>query len=161
MASNRRRLNTAETKQRTSLFWRRRFEAFVSTSGCLGYLLINIELAVGSAAKDTLYFPSQGLSPSHTKNARISWMCFTENMMTGTNLLDRVFARQSTSGAWEVLRDWFLPISIDTQTKWSDDVYVVQREKVRRAHAVRRSCRQDVWYSCFARCAEIAPKPRR
>ena len=49
--------------------------------------------------------------------------------MTDTDLLDRVFARQSPSGAWKMLRDWFLPTSIATQVKWSDAFDAVKMEK--------------------------------
>ena len=49
--------------------------------------------------------------------------------MTDTDLLDRVFARQSPSGAWRMLRDWFLPKSVATQVKRSDAFDAVQMEK--------------------------------
>ena len=108
--------------------WSKRFEAFVSMSGCLGSMLTDIEVAVGDTTKDTQYFISQGLSRPHIKNARVAWICLTESM-TDTDLLDRVFARQSPSGAWRMLRDWFLPKSVATQVKWSDAFDAVQMEK--------------------------------
>ena len=48
--------------------------------------------------------------------------------MTDTDLLDRVFARKSPSGAWRMLRDWFLPKSVATEVKWSDAFDAVQIE---------------------------------
>ena len=39
--------------------------------------------------------------------------------MPETGLLDRVFTRKSPSGAWKMLRDWFLPRSVATQVKRS------------------------------------------
>ena len=48
--------------------------------------------------------------------------------MSDTDLLDRVFAKQSPSGAWKMLRDWFLPRSIATQVKWSDAFDAVKME---------------------------------
>ena len=74
------------------------------------------------------YFIPQGLSRPHIKNARVAWICLTESM-TDTDLSDRVFARQSPSGAWIMLRDWFLPKSVATQVKWSDAFDAVQTEK--------------------------------
>ena len=78
--------------------------------------------------KDTQYFLSQGLSVGHIKKSRIAWICLTESM-SDTDLLDRVFAKQSPSGAWKMVRDWFLPSSIATQVKWSDAFDAVQMEK--------------------------------
>ena len=49
--------------------------------------------------------------------------------MSDTDLLDRVFAKQSPSGALKILRDWFLPRSIATQAKWSDAFDAVKMEK--------------------------------
>ena len=49
--------------------------------------------------------------------------------MSDTDLLDQMFAKQSPSGAWKMLRDWFLPRSNATQVKWSDAFDVVQMEK--------------------------------
>ena len=49
--------------------------------------------------------------------------------MSDTDLLDRVFARQSPSGACKMLRDWILPTSIATQVKWSDAFDAVQMAK--------------------------------
>ena len=78
--------------------WSKRFEAFASMSGCLGFMVTDTEVAVGDTTKDTQYFISQGLSRPHIKNARVAWICLTE-IMTDADLLDRVFARQSPSGA--------------------------------------------------------------
>ena len=49
--------------------------------------------------------------------------------MTDTDLLNRVFARQSPSGAWRMPRDWFSPKSVATQVKWSDAIDAVQMDK--------------------------------
>ena len=49
--------------------------------------------------------------------------------MTDIDLLDRVFAKQSPSGAWKILRDWFLPKSIAMQVKSSDACDTVKMEK--------------------------------
>ena len=108
--------------------WSKRFKAFVSMSGCLGSLLTDIEVTVGDTAKDTQYFLAQGLTPLHIRNARIAWICLTEGI-SDTDLLDRVFARQSPSGAWQMLCDWFQPRSIATQIKWSDSFDAVKMEK--------------------------------
>ena len=54
---------------------------------------------------------------------------FDRKHMTDTDLLDRVFGNQSTSGAWKMLRDWFLPRSNATQVKWSDAFDAVNMEK--------------------------------
>ena len=40
-----------------------------------------------------------------------------------------MFAKQSPSGAWKMIRDWFLPRSIATQVKWSDAFDDVKMEK--------------------------------
>ena len=97
-------------------------------NGCLNYLFTATEVAVGDTAKDTQYFISQGLSVVHVKKSRIAWVCLTESM-SDTDLLDRVFAKQSPSGAWKMLRDWFLPRSIATRVKWSDAFDAAQMEK--------------------------------
>ena len=107
--------------------WSKRVEALVSMSGCLGSMLTDIEVAVGDTTKDTQHFVSQGLSRPHINNA-VAWICLTESM-TDTDLLKRVFARQSPSGAWRMVRDWFLRISVATQVKWSDAFDVVHMEK--------------------------------
>ena len=52
--------------------WSKRFEAFVSMSGCLGSMLTDIEVAVGDTTKDTQYYISQGLRRPHIKNARVA-----------------------------------------------------------------------------------------
>ncbi|CAN0558800.1 unnamed protein product, partial [Laminaria digitata] len=62
------------------------------------------------------------------KKSRIAWKCLAERM-PNTDLLDRVFAAQSPSGAWKMLRGWFLPKSIATQVKWSDVFDALQMEK--------------------------------
>ena len=49
--------------------------------------------------------------------------------MTDTDPLDRVLANLSPSGAWKMLRDWFLPRSIATQVKWSDAFDAVKIQK--------------------------------
>ena len=72
--------------------WSKRFEVFVSMSGCLASLRAEIEVAVGSTTKDTQYVLSRGLTHSHIRNARVSWIWLTESM-SDTDLLDRVFAR--------------------------------------------------------------------
>ena len=105
-----------------------RFEAFVSMIGCLGSLRADIEVAVGDTTKDTQYFLSQGLTHSHVRNAQVAWIWLTESM-SDTDLLDRVFARQSPSGAWKIPRDWFLPRSFATQVKRSGAFDAVQMEK--------------------------------
>lgn len=69
---------------------------------CLGYLLTHIEVAVGDTTKDTQHVLSQGLTYSHIRNARVAWTRLTGSM-SDTDLLDRVFARQSPSGAWKML----------------------------------------------------------
>ena len=110
--------------------WSKRFEAFVSMSACLRSLRTDIELAAGDTTKDTHNFLSQGFTHSQIRNARVVWICWTESM-SDTDLLDRVFARQSPSCAWKTLRDWFLPRSIATQVKWSDAF-----DAVRGAHEI-------------------------
>ena len=97
-------------------------------SGCLGSMLTYKEISVGDTTKDTQYFVLLGLSRLHIKNARVAWICLTESM-TDTDLLDREFARQSPSGAWRILRHWFLLKSVATQVKWSDAFDAVQIEK--------------------------------
>ena len=67
------------------------------------------------------------MSVVHIKKLRFAWVCF--EIMSDTHLQDRVFAKQSPSGAWKMLRDWFLPRSIATQVKWSDDFDAVKMEK--------------------------------
>ena len=96
--------------------WSKRLEAFVPMSWCLGSMLTDKEVAVGDTTTDTQYSISQGLSRPHIKNGRVACICLTKSM-TDTNLLDRVFARQLPSGAWRMLRDWFLPESLATQAK--------------------------------------------
>ena len=81
--------------------WSKRFEAFVSMSGCLGSMLTDIDVAVGDTTKDTQYFIPPGLTRPHIKNARVAWICLTESM-TDNDLLDRAFATQSQSGAWRM-----------------------------------------------------------
>lgn len=51
--------------------------------------------------------------------------------MSDADLLDRVFSKQPTSGAWSKPRDWFLPTSIATQVKWPDAFDAVQMERGR------------------------------
>ena len=108
--------------------WSKRSEAFMSVNGCLDSLLTDIEVAVGDTAKDMQYFLFQGLSVVHIKKLGIAWVCLTKSM-SDTDLLDRVFAKQSPSGAWKMLRDWFRPRSIATKVKWSDACDAVQMEK--------------------------------
>ena len=59
--------------------WSKRFEAFVSMSGRLGYLLTDIDVAVGDITKDTQYFVSQGLTHAHIRSARVAWIGLTES----------------------------------------------------------------------------------
>ena len=59
--------------------WSTRFEAFVSMSGRLGYLLTDIDVAVGDITKDTQYFVSQGLTHAHIRSARVAWIGLTES----------------------------------------------------------------------------------
>ena len=73
-------------------------------------------VAAGGTDKDTQYFLSRGLSVVHIKKSCIAWVCLTEGM-PDTDLLDRVFAKQTPNGAWKMLRDWLLPRSIATQVK--------------------------------------------
>ena len=108
--------------------WSKRFEAFVSMSGCLVSLVGGIEVAVGDSTKDTRYFLTQGVSHDHIKKARIAWVCLTESM-SDTNLLDRIFATQSPSGGWRMLQDCFFPRSMADQVKWSDAFEAVRMEK--------------------------------
>ena len=68
------------------------------------------------------------MSVVHFKKSRIAWVCLTESM-PDTDLPDRVFAKQSPSGAWKMLRDWFLPRTIGKHVKWSDAFDAVQMEK--------------------------------
>ena len=107
--------------------WSKRFEVFVSMSGCLGSLLTVIEVAVGDTTKDMQYFVYKGLAHAHIRSARVPWKCLTENLID-TDMLDRVFAKQSPSGAWKMLCDWFVPRSIATQVKWSDAFDAVKME---------------------------------
>ena len=108
--------------------WSKRFEAFMSMNGSLNSLPTEIEVAVGDTAEDTQRFLSQGLNVVHTKKSCIAWVCLTESM-SDTDLLDRVFAKQSPSGAWKIFRDWFLPRSMATQVKWLDAFGAVQMGK--------------------------------
>ena len=50
--------------------WSKRFEAFVSMSGCLGSLSTDVDMAVGDTTKDTQYYASQGLTHAHIRRAR-------------------------------------------------------------------------------------------
>lgn len=50
----------------------------------MGSLLTDIEVAVGETKKDAQYFLSQGLTHSHIRNARVSWICLTEALLTLT-----------------------------------------------------------------------------
>ena len=67
--------------------WGKRFEAFVSMSGCLSSPLTGIELAVGDTTKDIQHFVSQGLTHAHIRSARVAWVRLTERM-PGTDLFD-------------------------------------------------------------------------
>ena len=49
--------------------------------------------------------------------------------MSDICVLDRMFAKQSPNGAWEMLRDWFPLISMVTHVKWSDAFNGMQIEK--------------------------------
>ena len=49
--------------------------------------------------------------------------------MTDTDLLVRVFAKQSPSSTRKILREWFQPRSIGTQVKLSDAFDAVKMEK--------------------------------
>ena len=120
----------------------------------MGSLRADIEVAVGDTTKDTQYFLSQGLTHSHVRNAQVAWIWLTESM-SDTDLLDRVFARQSPSGAWKIPRDWFLPRSFATQVKRSGAFDAVQMEKGEEPMKCFSRCREDRKYSCFAWCAEI------
>ena len=51
-------------------------------------------------------------------------------IMTGTDLLDKVFPEQSPSDPWKILRVWLMPRSIATQIKWSQNSFnAVNMEK--------------------------------
>ena len=92
----------------------------------MGSLLTGIEVAVGDTSKDTQDFVSQSLTNARSRCARVAWICWTESM-SDTDLLDRVCARQSPSGA--MLRDLFLPRSIATQVKWWDAFNAFKMER--------------------------------
>ena len=97
-------------------------------SSCRHRFLADIDIAVGDSAKNTEYFLSQRLSIAHVKRSRIAWICVTESM-SNTDLLDRVFAAQSPSGEWKMLRGWFLPNFVATQVNWSDAFDALHMEK--------------------------------
>ena len=82
---------------------RKRFEAFVSMSGCLGSLLTDTEVAVGDNAGHAVLYPSRLDACTHQN--RTSPVESLTEIMYNTDLLDRVFARQSLSGSWKMLRD--------------------------------------------------------
>ena len=78
-------------------------------------------LAVADTAKDTQYFVFKALTHAQVRSAPVAWKCLTENM-PDTDLRDRVCERQSLSGGWKMLFDWFLPRSIAAQVKLSNDI---------------------------------------
>ena len=108
--------------------WSKYFKAFASMNGCLGSLFADIDVAVEDTTKDTHYFFSQDLTHAHIRSARVAWLCLTKST-ADTDLLDRVFAKQSPSGAWKMLRDWFSPRPIATQVIWSDAFDAVKMTK--------------------------------
>ena len=55
--------------------------------------------------------------------------CDSPEIMSGTSLLDRVFCKAVSERFLEMLRDYFLPRSVATQAKWSNDFYAAQMEK--------------------------------
>ena len=73
--------------------------------------------------------------------------------MTNTDLLDRVFVKQSPSDAWKIAivfcRDQLVRKSMVGCLRRCED------GKGRRAHAILEPCRRDCLYFCFAWCDRL------
>ena len=69
--------------------------------------------------------------------------------MSNIDLLERVFATQSPSGAWNVRRGWFLPKCIATQVKVLAAFDAGQMEKG--GEPTKIFCRIDKVVGCLAR----------
>ena len=97
--------------------WKRRFEGYAVTSGCMQAFTTVTDMMVGDPSVTSRFLLHQGLTEISVKRSRLAWTCITESF-TDRELLSMVFDTNSSSVAWCMLDDWFLLKPLAKKSKW-------------------------------------------
>ena len=108
--------------------WKRRFEGYAITSGCMQAFTTVTDMMVGDPSVTSRFLLDQGFSEISVKRSRLAWTCITESI-TDRELLSRVFDTNSPSVAWRMLNDWFLPKTLAEKSKWKQQFNDLVMEK--------------------------------
>ena len=84
--------------------WKRRFEGYAITTGCMQAFTIVTGMMVGDPSVTSYSLLDQGFTEICVKRSPLAWTCITESA-PDRQLLSRVFDTNCPSVVWRMLND--------------------------------------------------------